>query len=512
MQRHPIAILALALLVLIPQGISGSLYGAGAGEIAAAMGLSADEASWLKTLYLFGHLGALPLAAWTSRRFGDLLLLRVGALSGIVGAIACSVDASPAIQLASWFGHGVSASFLLVFAHRLVLGNLGFRAIALVEGALLLSVVLIPLGIYPYLLALLAERQLWHWTFAIQVLPLTLALYWARFGQWPLASGQKSLRFNGLQALTLSCLIASLTYLLVRGERFNWFDNPAIITLALITLVLAAASVALLRFGLGRSEYLRTRALASRHGKAGMLDATVAGFAIAGTSSLVGLYVTQVMHYSHEQHGELELLGFIGMLGGLLIALFATSHPSRDPEKVIPFGVSLMLVACALLTGRNAGSGAADLWPILMLKGLAVGILNITLTVHILRSFPKPQLTEGIVWFYLFRNLGSLVSIALFSRLMTLETNHSISRLAENFNPTSETFAGIQHQLGQVLAQRLGQSTPEHLGALLQGHLKTQAMAVAGVNNVQWFILAMLALVPIMVIAMRWAHQEPAHD
>lgn len=49
----------------------------------------------------------------------------------------------------------------------------------------MLSVVLIPLSIYPYILSQLAENNLWHWSFAVQVTPFLGMLYWALFGHWP---------------------------------------------------------------------------------------------------------------------------------------------------------------------------------------------------------------------------------------------------------------------------------------------------------------------------------------
>lgn len=100
-----------------------------------------------------------------------------------------------------------------------------------------------------------------------------------------------------------------------------------------------------------------------------MLDAVMAGFVILGTNQLVTVYVTEAMGYSHVELGRMELVGFVGMLAGLLIALYATTNPARDPEKVIPIGIVLMLTACCLLTGRSAGSGFDDFWPALLLKG-----------------------------------------------------------------------------------------------------------------------------------------------
>lgn len=493
-------LLVLTLLLLLPQGITGEVYSTGAAEIAGALGLSGDEASWLKTLNMMGQLMTLPLAAWLARRLGYRSMTRLGALIGLVAALLACLCRQPAPQLLAWWGHGVSASLLLLVAHGLVLRGLGYRAIALVEGAMLLGVVLIPMGLYPLLLAHLAEESLWHWAFAAQVPVFLALLYWTRFGPW-FARGERSpLRFNLLQALLLSGFIGGLTYLLLRGERFDWFQAPHLVTLGWLLLGLGGLTVLALRRRWGGGAYLRPDLLAAPLCKAGMLDAVMAGFVILGTNQLVTVYVTQAMGYSHVELGRMELVGFVGMLAGLLIALYATTNPARDPEKVIPIGIVLMLTACCLLTGRSAGSGFDDFWPALLLKGVAVGILNITLTVHVLRSLPWAYLDEGVAWFYLFRNLGSLLAVAQFSHLMHQETSQAVNRLGEHYNSASQAFLDYQQA-----AAALGQ---EAAPALLAKPLHTQAMAVAGVNNVQWFLFTLAFLIPVVIGTMRWAHHK----
>ena len=508
MKIKPIAILGLALLALFPQGITGEIYTTGAAEIAGALGLSADEATWFKTLNLFGQLTALPLASWLAYRIGYRDLFRLGAIIGLISALISSLWMSPSAQMIAWLGHGISASFLLLFAHAIVLKNLSYRAIAFVEGIMLLSVVLIPLSIYPYFLAHLAENNLWHWAFAIQVLPFLIMLLFAQFAQWPVPDQTEKIQFNWIQALPLSGFICGVTFLLLRGERYNWFRDPMIIEVTILTLILGVITIIALRRGWGRGEYIRTAAIGDPHGKVGMLDAAVAGFVILGTTILISTYVTQVMHYNHELLGQLEIIGFAGMIVGLVIALIMTSNPKLNPEKVIPLGVLIMVVACVLLARSNAQSGMSDLWLPLLLKGLAVGILNITLTVHILRTFPKRYAVEGIAWFYLFRNLGSMLSITEFSRLMSIETANSMSVLAENFNGSREVFIEHQQLIAQTLQQSAHGAAPESSMILMMGQLKTQALSIAGVNNFQWFIFSIAILVPIMALAMKWANNQ----
>lgn len=509
MKVKPIAIFGLALLALFPQGITGGLYSAGSAEMAASLGLSIDEASWFKTLNMFGQLCALPLAAWLTYRVGNRVLFRLGAAIGLVSALVSSLWMSPLAQMLAWLGHGVSASFLLLFAHGIVLRNLKFREIALTEGALLLSAVLIPLSVYPYALAHLAENNLWHWAFAIQVMPFLVMLFLARFSRWPVPDSKQKIEFNWTQALLFSGFICGVTFLLLRGERYNWFSESMLVELAILTLTLGIATVVALRKKWGRGEFIRTAALSSPHGKLSMLDAAVAGFAILGTTILISTYVTQVMDYNHQQLGQLEVIGFAGMIIGLIISLIMTSNHKLNPDKVIPVGILMMVAACVLLTDSNAQSGIDDLWLPIFLKGLAIGLLNITLTIHILRAFPKRYVIEAIAWFFLFRNLGSMIAIGEFSHFMSYEVTNSMAKLAENFNPLNETFIEHQQLVMQVLQQSGSATVGESSAMLLVGQLKTQALSVAGVNNYQWFIFSVGIILLIKIPAMTWAKKQP---
>ena len=507
MNKPFITILLLALLAIFPQSVTSQIYSNSASQIAASIGLSLDEASWFNTLNTFGLLIALPLGAWLARRFGYRQLFRIGAVLGLISTLVSSLSMQAAPQMLSWFGHGVSASFLVLFAHAIILKNLSFRAIALAESLVLLLAVLIPLGIYPYLLSTLAESNLWRWAFSLQLVPFLLMLGWARYGHWPHQEETQEIGFNWLQALLLTIASCGIAYILLRGERFDWFEAPSMVWIALLTALAIALLGLAIRNRWGPGQYLDARVLASRIGKLSMLQAAVAGFVVLAISMLTSVYMTKIMQYSAANAGYINLIGFIGMLAGLGIAFFATSNPDRDPFKVVPIGIVMMMGTCIWLTGSNAFIGQAYLWPAILLKGFAIGLLNITLTIHILRSLPRQHLLETIAWFYLFRNLGSLSAIGEFSRFMTIETSNAMQKLAENYDPLNETFIHHQQLITASLQQSTLAPTPERSALLLMSQLKTQALSVAGVNNYQWLIATTLVIIPSMVLTMKWANR-----
>ncbi|WP_028112997.1 MFS transporter [Ferrimonas kyonanensis] len=495
-------LLPLALLMLIPQGLASAIYSSGAADIAGALGLSLDEASWFNVLFMVGQLLALPLASWAAYRLGNRRLLRSAAALGLGCALISVLVEAPLWQYVAWLGHGVCASVMVVLAHRLVMTNLDFVRIAKAEAVMLLLFVLVPMGLYPLLMGLLAEAGGWRWAFALQWIPYAAVLYWVRFGPWPWPDTRQRIRLNLLQAGLLSGFIVALTVLLMKGERYNWFRDPDWVVLAVVTALLGAGVVLALRRGWGRGEYLRPSILRVPNARVGMVNGAVAGFVVMAATMLTSGFVTGVLGYSHAQLGQLERISFYGMLLGLMLAIKVTTTEGGKPEKVIPLGVLLMVIACSILTGVSPDSGRSDLWPAMLLKGVAVGILNVTVTIHILRRMPKAQLVEAIAWFYLFRNLGSLLASVEFSRLQAFDAANASLVMAGHLSSRSDAF--VQQSL------QLQQAVGGHSAALIGQALQQQVASVASINGFQWLIASIGGCTVLMISAMKWAQRQSA--
>jgi DHA2 family multidrug resistance protein len=184
------------------------------------------------------------------------------------------------------------------------------------------------------------------------------------------------------------------------------------------------------------------------------------------------------------------------MLIGLLVSIYLTVSPDRDPMKVIPAGVALVLLSSYLFSESSPSSGVNDLWPALLIRGIAVGILNVSLTVHIFRSFTWKNIPQGVAVFYIFRTLGSLIATALFSRLAYVETENADMLLRQS--EALETSTG-------ALSQWL---TDSQSLFVLSAEVRHQALAIGVINGFRWFIFAVLIIIPVMILLLVWAKRE----
>lgn len=236
-----------------------------------------------------------------------------------------------------------------------------------------------------------------------------------------------------------------------------------------------------------------------------MYNGALAGFAVLGTSMLISSYLAGVLKYSHSELGWIQLPAFGTMLLGLVVSIWFSNHPRLKPDAVIPIGVLMILISSAFLSTSNAYSGEDDMWLALLLRGFGVGVLNVTVTIYILSGFDKKQIPQGVSFFYLFRTVGGLAGVALFSRFMSKEASGVMNVLGENINATNSAFIHYQNTMIQALQSSMLEATPARVATLLSRQLQTQISAIAGINNFQWFVISICILAPVLIIGKKWA-------
>jgi DHA2 family multidrug resistance protein len=502
-RRHELIL--LVTLAMIPFGITSAVYNTSAAEIAGALGLSADDTSWLNILYILAQLLVLPLASWLAYRIGAVALLIGGAIFGLVSTLILGFTTEVPAHFMAWAGLGVTASAMLVAVQVLVLRNLSLKDIALAEGCMMLMTTLIPMGVYPWILAELAESGLWQLLFAAQTSLYIILLAWLWLRPFHGEDKVLPVRFNWLQAGLMSAAIMGAALLLMRGQFYNWFDSQIVINLALSTTALSLLCVLVIKKQWGRGEFIRSDVLSPNKNKVYMYNAALAGFAVLGTSMLIGVYLGSVLKYSHSEQGWVQLPAFASMFLGLLVSIWVSNHPKIKADAVVPIGVLLILLSSISLSFSNAASGASDLLPALIVRGFGVGLLNVTVSISILSSFKKEHIPQGVAYFYLFRTLGGLVGMAFFSRMMSQEASGVLSVLGENFNSDNPAFIRQQAAMVEVLNHGMLEATPARVAGLLGGQLQIQTAAVAGSNNFQWFIISLFVLAPVLIIGKKWA-------
>ena len=258
-RRHELML--LVTLAMIPFGITSAVYNASAAEIAAALGLSADDTSWLNIFYILAQLLILPLASWLVYRIGATAVLIGGAMFGLGSTLILGFTSEVVAHFLAWAGLGIAASTMLVAVQVLVLRNLSLKDIALTEGGMMLMTTLLPMGVYPWILAELAEPGLWQLIFAAQTILYIVLLAWLWIRPFHGEDRVIPVKFNLLQAGLMTGAITGTVLVLMRGQFYNWFDSKLLINLALGAGALTLMCMLAISKRWGRGEYIRSDVL-----------------------------------------------------------------------------------------------------------------------------------------------------------------------------------------------------------------------------------------------------------
>lgn len=228
-------VVPLALAGSFVANLGAQFAGAHVSDIQAGLGASANDASWITTLYTVATFFAFALSPLLARTFG---IRRLFLASATVFAIAAGISAiAPGLSLllAARIVHGFAAGMF---------GPIAFVAIFRVWSgprlpfgfALLAIVLLVSFNSGPVLAGPIEAAFGWRALFFAQLVlaaPMILAgLRWLPSG--PLNSSGH--RGEWLALALLAIATGSLVVLIGQGTRRGWFDSGLMVSMALLSI------------------------------------------------------------------------------------------------------------------------------------------------------------------------------------------------------------------------------------------------------------------------------------
>ena len=410
-------LVAGVVLATLTEAIAGTVLALGRGHIGGDAHASPDEAAWLDVGYTSLKLIGFMVAPWlmtriTARRLIIGATLVMGTACGIA-AITTRLDLLIALRVIQGFSGGA----LLIGGQAIIFLAYPLSRQPVLQALFAMGSVVAPATIAPALQGWLIDSQSWTWIF-FSVVPIALAAA----GLMLIADGPKSPvtthhPFDWIGFSLISVALFCLTYVFSQGSRWNWFDEPRIVWLA----VLGAA--ALLAF-LGQQVMAKGR---------GLLDFTlfrsedfcfafivsfVAGAALFGSAFLIPAFAVSVLAFTPTDAGQLLLPSGALFVGSLLIAAFLMQARGVPPVATVPFGILLIMVAMWMLSGSTSESGSHDMMAAILLRGLGLGFLFLSITLIAFSNLNDRNRASGIGLFNAGRQLGGLIGVGLLQRMI----------------------------------------------------------------------------------------------
>jgi DHA2 family multidrug resistance protein len=403
--RRTIIVVGIMMAALL-QTLDSTIVNVALPTIEGNLGASIDEGTWIVTGYIISNVVAIPLAPFLLARFGR----RQYYAASIIGFTAASVLCGLATSLPMLvffrivqgaFGGGLIATSQIVLRDTFPPDKLGSSsalfAIALTVGP----------ALGPVFGGILTDQFSWPWVFEINLVPgaiaATIMLTMLRNPVAP-----KRVAFDGTGIALLALGLGSLQYVLDEGNRNDWFSDPRIVTLGLLS---AAGLIAFVRWELCGTSHpiVKLRVFRFRNVAFGFASAILLGMVNFGPTVMMPQYVQSVLGFTATLSGWLMLTRAVPVV--LLTPIVARLAGRVDTRPLIAAGCGVSALSFTLIGSRmTTGSDATSFTTFLALSGIGQALVFVPLLVAVLSTVPGPEAPTASSFISLGFNLGASIA------------------------------------------------------------------------------------------------------
>jgi DHA2 family multidrug resistance protein len=245
----------------------------------------------------------------------------------------------------------------------------------------------------------------------------------------------------------LAIAVGSLQYVLERGHEEDWFNSSTIITLS-VTAVLSLYFF-IWRELVAEHPIVELRVLKNGNLRIGTILSFILGFGLYGSTFIIPLYTQSTLGWTAQQSGALMIpaaltTAFMMPLIGIMLQKGVPQRYLVALGMLLFFGYSFW--GYKILT---PDTGADAFFWMLILRGIAMGMLFIPITTLSLSTLKGQQIGQGASFTGMMRQLGGsfgVATIATFlSRQNMVHRNDLVENLdVNNFN-VQQRVTGMQH-------------------------------------------------------------------
>ncbi len=405
------------MLGLIMAIVDATIVNVALSTIGGNLGASIDEVSWVATGYILANVVVMPLNGW--------LTAYLGRKNFYAGSLAIFTIASLLC--------GTARSIWVLVFYR-VLQGLGGGALQPTAQAILFetyppekrgaAMAIFGLGamvgpaIGPTLGGYLIDNASWPVIFFINI-PIGIVAFFMTLMFIPNPSFIERVKnridWYGLALLTAG--LASLQYVLERGQHDEWFSSSTIWMLSAVAVLgLVMFIWRQLHEDMPLVDLLVFRI---RQFWIGNVIGIVTGFGLFGTNLVLPLFFQNVLGFTAMDTGLALLPGAIASAISMLIV--GRINNLVDTRILVAIGMIGFGASCWWLGDLNQYAGYWDVfWP-RSLQGLSLGFLFVPLSTVTLSAVPRPELANASGLTTLVRQLGGSFGIAILTTLLAFQ-------------------------------------------------------------------------------------------
>ena len=407
-----------AVLCALLEIVDTTIVNVALNEMRGTLGATLTDIAWVITAYAIANVIIIPMTSWLSQQFGRRNYFAVSIIVFTVASFLCG-NATNIWELVFFrFIQGMGGGALLVTAQTIITESYPAEKRGMAQAIYGMGVIVGPtLG--PPLGGYIVDHVHWGWIFYINVplgiIATLLTLMYVKSPKYGEKLKPSQVDWWGI--VFLASFIGSLQYVLEHGQQDDWFADPTIIMLSIITVF------GLLAFIWREMTYqypiVNLSVLKDSNLRIGTIMCFILGFGLYGSTFIVPIYTQSVLGWTAFETGLL-------LIPSSLTTAFMMPIIGRLIQKGVPqtYMVAVGFLVFFFFTFwmhniiTNDTGSEHMFWPLIM-RGMGLGLLFVPITTLSLSTLKGKGIGEGAAFTGMMRQLGGSFGIAIITTFIS---------------------------------------------------------------------------------------------
>jgi MFS transporter, DHA2 family, multidrug resistance protein len=429
----PVALITITVMLgLIMAIIDSTIVNVALNTIGGNLGASVDEVSWIATGYILASVVVMPLNGWLTAYLGRKRFYAASLALFTVASLLCGTATNITQLVIYRVIQGIGGGALQPTAQAIMFETYPPDKRGNAMAIFGLGAMVGP-AIGPLLGGYIVDNASWPLIFYINI-PIGIVAFLMTMMFIPnpkyIERPKAGLDWIGLGLMTTG--LASLQYVLERGEHDDWYDSS---TIAILTVV-SVVALALFIWRMLRERHPLVNLQVFRHSSftIGNILGIISGFGLFGTALILPLFFQTILGFTAFDTGLALLPGALSTAVSMIIVGRLLNR--IDARASIAFGFLVFGFSTWMLGGLTTDAGFWDVfWPRLI-QGFGLGFLFVPLSTVSLGDIPNSEMAGATGVYTLVRQIGGSFGIAILTTLLVHQTAVAWNVLASGVTQT----------------------------------------------------------------------------
>jgi len=460
-------------------------------HIAGGLSASTHEVSWVLTSYLVAGAIVLAASSWLSVFIGRKRYMAISVAVFTIASMLCGMAHTlPQLILARVL-QGIGGGGLQPLAQAVLLESFPQEKRGQAMAAYGMGIIVAPI-IGPILGGWITDNYSWRWIFYINVpigiFGLMMQNMFLEDPPYLKRDTKAKIDYFGLALMIIG--LGAFQLVIDKGQEVDWFADAWIRT---GTFIFAVAAPLFAWWELRRKNpFMNLRLLKSRNLAIGTALMAVQGAVMMGSTSMLPIFMQQLLGYPAMQSGMAMMPRGIGsMISMIIISRLVSKFGNR---LMIACGFAGLATTLIIFSGLNLDIAKSNIMTPLFFNGLVMGFTFVPLTTLTMANMRQSDIQQASGIFSLLRNIGASVGISLMFTMQSRMAQVHQSALASNISPYGSQFQAWSAQVGHMMAN------PMAAYGLAYKMVVMQSVMLSFMDCFRWLAYTAILAMPLIAL------------